>query len=224
MRHAWRWAGVLVGAALLTWSAGAQAAPPSGEEHVRGDVVSESGSRVVVKPPAGGTVALELAPDVRVARVEKMDPASVKEGAFVGTTTVPQADGSMWALEVHVFPESMRGTGEGQRPWDLGGSSSEMTNGKVVAMRSNPGQGSTMTNATVATVRRGDTGETLALEFQGGKATVLVPPGTTVVKVEPGSRAEIAPGAHVFAAVSRGPGGTLVAKRVIVGKGIAPPM
>ena len=223
MRGGWTGAG-LAAVVLLARGAAVRAATTPREEHVRGDVVARSGDRLVVRSRAGGRIALALAPGVQVTKVEKVDRSRVKPGAFVGTTTVKQTDGSMRALEVHVFPESMRGTGEGQRAWDRG-PDSKMTNGSVAAVRPNPGRGaSTMTNGNVADVRPGDTGETLALEFQGGKATVLVPPGTPVVSVAPGSASELAPGAHVFAAASRGEDGALVAHRIVVGKGIAPPM
>jgi hypothetical protein len=222
------WVAVGLGAvAGAVWAQGAAAPPPSRDEHVRGDVASVSGDALTVKTKAGQTVALKLAPDLRVSRVEKADLGSIGQGTFIGTTAVPQPDGSLRAIEVHVFAESMRGTGEGHRPWDLGGSSSTMTNATVAGVHKNAGQGgtgSTMTNATVAGVKKGGGGETLALEYQGGKKTVLVPAGTPVVKMEPGDRAQLAPGAHVFAIAAREPDGTLVAKRIAVGKEIAPPM
>jgi hypothetical protein len=102
-----------------------------------------------------------------------------------------------------------------------------MTDATVSDIRENPGKaakGSTMTNATVAEVQKGGTGETLALDFQGGKATVLVPPGTPVVRMSPGQPSDLVPGTHVFAGVSRDRDGTLLARRVTFGKEIAPPM
>ncbi len=221
--------GVMAGAA---WAQGAQKtqgapAPSARDEHVRGEVASASGDTLTVKTKAGQTVELKLAPDLKVSKVEKTDLASVDKGAFIGTTAVPQADGSLRAIEVHVFAESMRGTGEGHRPWDLGGSKSTMTNATVANVKKSAAQGgtgSTMTNATVQGVQKAGGGETLALEYNGGKKTVLVPAGTPIVKLEPGDRALLAPGAHVFVIAGRGQDGSLVAKRIAAGKDVAPPM
>jgi hypothetical protein len=119
---------------------------------------------------------------------------------------VPQADGTLRAVEVHVFPDSMRGTGEGHRPWDLQ-------------------PGSTMTNATVAKVDESGGARKLSLKYKDGEKTVVVPPGTPVVRMEPGDRSRLVPGAHVFVIASRQPDSPLVAERLNVGKdGLVPPM
>lgn len=102
-----------------------------------------------------------------------------------------------------------------------------LTNAPVAGVEKSPGQagtGSTMTNATVQGVQKGGGGETLALEYKGGKKTVLVPAGTPVVKMEPGDRALLAPGAHVFVIASREQDGSLLAKRNVAGKDVEPPM
>jgi hypothetical protein len=210
--------------AAVAGAAFAEGAAPPAEEHVRGVIVSRSGDALEVKSRTGGTVSLKLAGDLRVTQVEKADLGQIGKGEFIGTTTVPQPDGSLRAVEVHVFPESMRGTGEGQRPWDLGGSKSTMTNATVAGIQQKGGQGGTMTNATVAEKKKHGAGETLALEYKGGKATVLVPQGTPVVKIEPGDRSQLVQKAKIFAGVSRGQDGALVAHRIVVGKDVAPPM
>jgi hypothetical protein len=225
---------VAVGLGVMASAAWAQGAPqaqgaaaPPRDEHVRGEVASASGDTLSVKTKAGQTVEVKLAPDVKVSKAEKTDLGSVEKGTFIGTTAVPQADGSLRAIEVHVFPEAMRGTGEGHRPWDLGGTKSTMTNATVANVKKNPGHGgtgSTMTNATVQGVQKTGGGETLALEYKGGKKTVLVPAGTPIVKLEPGDRSLLEPGAHVFVIASREQDGSLVAKRIVAGKDVEPPM
>lgn len=206
-------------AALLGGAATAQSqATP---EHVRGQIVSVEGNTLTVKSRQGKTVKLELADDVKVAVAEKGDLADVKDGAFIGTTAVPQRDGTLRAVEVHVFPDSMKGTGEGHRPWDLRAGST-MTNATVSKVDSSSGKGSsTMTNATVAKV----SGRKLELKYSGGEKTVTVPANTTVVKLEPGERSQLQPGVHLFAIASRQDGGTLRAERLTIGKdGLVPPM
>src|SRR5207248_1844874 len=159
---------------------------------------------------------LTLPEDARVSLAEKGDVGDVRDGSFIGTTAVSQPDGTLRAIEVHVFPDSMRGTGEGHRPWDLQPGST-MTNATVSSAKS----GSTMTNATVSNVA----GRKLTLKYAGGEKTVILPSDVTVVKIEPADRSRLSPGAHVFAVASRQPDGTLRAERVIVGKdGLVPPM
>jgi hypothetical protein len=108
-------------------------------------------------------------------------------------------------LEVHIFHESMRGTGEGHRPWDLQPKS-------------------TMTNATVDQVIAAAHGPTLTLKYKGGEQRIIVPTGTVIVTYLPGSIAELAPGAVIFVpAAIRQADGTLQAQRVMVGRDITPP-
>ncbi|TMJ17170.1 MAG: hypothetical protein E6G93_14600 [Alphaproteobacteria bacterium] len=99
---------------------------------VRGTVESVDGDVLAVKSRGGEDVKLHMTGDLRVVGITRISLSDIKVGSFIGTTTVPGLDGSQSAVEVHVFPENMRGTGEGSRPYDL---------------RPN----STMTNATVET-------------------------------------------------------------------------
>ena len=101
---------------------------------VRGTIEAVDGDVLAVKSRSGEDVKLHMTGDMRVVGITKISLSDIKVGSFIGTTTVPGPDGSQNAVEVHVFPEEMRGTGEGSRPFDL---------------RPN----STMTNATVARVR-----------------------------------------------------------------------
>ena len=199
--------------------------PAPQPEHVRGDIVAVSGNTLRVKTRGGQEVVLALAPSTSVATVKKAGLEDIGEGVFVGTTAVPQSDGTLRAVEVHLFPESMRGTGEGFRPWDLQPNST-MTNATVA--RSEPQAGrnarSTMTNATVAEVEKSGGGRKLQLRYAGGEKTVNVPASTPVVKLEPSDRSSLKTGAHLFAIAARQPDGTLIAQRVTVGEDVVPPM
>ncbi|HZR09713.1 MAG TPA: hypothetical protein VFA79_14125 [Myxococcales bacterium] len=208
-----------VAATLLAGAATAQS--QSTPEHVRGEITAVDGNVVTVKSADGKTEKLNLADDVRVAVAEKGDMSDVRDGTFIGTTAVPQSDGTLRAIEVHVFPDAMRGTGEGHRPWDLRPGST-MTNATVSKVDTSGGKSpSTMTNATVAKVA----GRRLTLKYKDGEKTVSVPANATVVKLEPGDRSEVKPGAHLFAIASRQPDGTLRAERLTIGKnGVVPPM
>jgi hypothetical protein len=210
---------VFVGAALLAGAALAQGSPAP--EHVRGEITAVEGDTVTVKSTGGKTVKLKLADDARVAVAEKGSMSDVKDGAFIGTTAVPQSDGTLRAVEVHVFPDSMRGTGEGHRPWDLRPGST-MTNATVSKMDASGGKSpSTMTNATVAK----SAGGKLTLKYKDGEKTVVVPSNAKIVKLEPGDRSQLKAGVHLFAIASHQPDGTLRAERLTVGKnGLTPPM
>ena len=226
----------LVGATSRVASAASEAKTPGAQPpaaapaqlHVRGDVVAVRADALDVRSRTGETLTLELAPNASVALVEKASLDSIGSGAFVGTTAVPEKDGTLRAVEVHVFPASMRGTGEGHRPWDLQPGST-MTNATVAQVEGGRaeagGTGSTMTNATVAGVEKGGGGRKLLLRYSGGEKTILVPPGTPVVALEAADRSKLVPGAHVFAIATRRPDGKLVAQRLSVGKdGVVPPM
>ena len=129
----------------------------------------------------------------------------IKPGSFIGSAAMPQADGTQRALEVHVFPESMRGTGEGHRPFDLQPQS-------------------TMTNGTVGDLV-GSKGRTLTVKYKGGEKTVIVPDDVPIVSIEPGTRALLTPGAHVIVFASKGADGSMTAISVNVGEnGLTPPM
>jgi hypothetical protein len=185
--------------------AGAQA-PPASVQRIRGDVVAIDGTNLKVRSRTGDTVDVKLADNYTVNAVTKIGIERVAPGAFIGTATMPQPDGSLKAIEVLVLPESRRGSGEGHYPWDLQ-------------------PGSMMTNATVAQVERVDQAQRLLLKYKDGEKTVLVPPGTPIVTFEPGDRAMLVPGAHVMFGATRQPDGTLTAAGINVGKdGLVPPM
>ena len=154
---------------------------------------------------AGQKQTVAIASDTVIVAIVPMKLEDIKPGSFIGSAAMPQPDGTQRALEVHVFPESMRGTGEGHRPFDLQPQS-------------------TMTNGTVGAVT-GAVGRTLTIAYQGGERTIVVPPDTPVVTYDPGSRALLVPGAHVIVMGVEASDGKLSATRISVGKyGLVPPM
>lgn len=192
----------LVVLAFLSAAAVAQTAPTT---RLRGSIEKVDASSIVIKERNGQTITLALPDTLRVSEVVAIDPAAIQSGTFVGTTAVPGADGSLSAVEVHVFPESARGTGEGHRPWDLS-------------------PGSTMTNATVTSVSRGAGGRRMTLRYQDGEKTIVVPEGIPVITMKPADRSLLVPGAKVMVtAESRN--GQPTALRITAGRnGFAPPM
>ena len=150
---------------------------------------------------------------------------AIKPGAFVGTAATPGPNGTLVASEVHIFPEALRGTGEGHRPMPtLPGST--MTNATVSGVTSSASKArGTMTNATVENVGAAGKGRTLKLTYKGGEQTVFVPENVPVVLVEAGSRASLSPGEHVIVYAKRDASGGLAAQRISVGKyGSVPPI
>jgi hypothetical protein len=174
---------------------------------VRGAIESVDGDVLTVKSRSGEDVKLHMAPDMKVVGIIKISMADIKVGSFVGATTVPGPDGKQNALEVHVFPEDMRGTGEGSRPYDL---------------RPN----STMTNATVTaeSVAAND-GHSLMVKYKDGEKQVEVLPDTPVVTYVPADKSDLKAGAKVIAFMKQLPDGSFETNRVSVGRdGLTPPM
>ena len=182
----------------------AQDAPPV---RVRGTIERIDGPNLMVKSRDGSELTVVLADSTRVVAIVKASLADIKPGSFVGITGMPQPDGSQRALEVHVFPEAMRGTGEGHRAWDLQPQS-------------------TMTNGNIEQTVVGVDGQTLTLSYKGGEKKIVVPPDTPVVSLVPADKGDLKPGLKIFiAAAKRQADGTLQAPRVNFGKdGLTPPM
>ena len=180
--------------------------PPT-PSRVRGTIEAVDGDVLSVKSRSGEDVKLRMTDDMRVVGIIRISLADIKLGSFIGATTVPGPDGSQNAVEVHVFPEDMRGTGEGSRPYDL---------------RPN----STMTNATVAQMVSGTDGQNIMVKYKDGEKKVVVPPATPIVAFVSGDKSELKAGAKIiiFGAVKKDDG-SLEAGRVGVGlDGITPPM
>ena len=188
---------------------------------LHGDIVAVERSQLRIRSDERRDVPLALPDNVRISVRAPLAADAIRPGDFIGTTAVPQADGTLRASEVRVFPESMRGTGEGHRPM-TSAPGSTMTNATVSGVSQ---ARRTMTNATVAK-RDEHAGEvTLKLAYEGGEQTVVVPRGVPVMTFENGDRASLVPGAHVVVYASPGDDGGLVATRISVGKdGWTPPL
>ena len=174
---------------------------------VRGTIDRVEGPIYVVKSRDGAELKVALAENGIVVAIVKASLADIKPGLFVGSTGMPQPDGSQKAIEVHIFPEAMRGTGEGHYPWDLQADS-------------------TMTNANVEETVAGVDGQTLTLKYKTGEKKIVVTPQTAIVTYHPGDKSDLKPGTKIFiAAAKKQPDGTLQAARINYGKdGLTPPM
>jgi hypothetical protein len=172
---------------------------------VRGTVVSLDGSTLVVHTKDGKDVTVSLKDKCAALAVVKSSMDEIKEGTFIGTATEPQPDGSLRAVEVVVFPETLRGFAEGHYPWDLGPKSM-------------------MTNATIAQKVQKVDGETVDVTYKGGEKKIIIPSNIPIVGLVPSEQSDIEPGAHVFVPSEKQADGTLLAGAVLFGKGVVPPM
>ena len=193
---------VLVFASSTTWA--------QETVRVRGTIEQVEGQTLMVKSRDGAALKVVLADNALIVGIVKASLSDIKPDSFVGVTGIPQADGSQKALEVHIFPEAMRGTGEGHYPWDLRPQS-------------------TMTNANVVNVEQTVTaveGRTLTMKYKDGEKKIIVPPDVPIVTYVMSDKSELKPGAKIFiAAAKKLPDGTLQAPRVNFGKdGLTPPM
>lgn len=196
-------AGLLIAAVSAAALAQAPANPPV---RIRGTVEKLDGQAMVVKTRDGKTVNVKLADNYGVIGLAKASVADIGNGKYIGTTTVGERDGALVALEVHIFTDAMRGTAEGHMDWDLRPQSK-------------------MTNANVASIVSMGKDRVLTVQYKGGEKKILVPESAVVVSFTPTDKAELKPGAQIFAVTQRQPDGSLVAPRVNVGlNGQVPPM
>jgi hypothetical protein len=152
-----------------------------------------------------GEARVNLTENAGIFGVVKASLADIKPGAFVGVGAMPQPDGSQRAIQVTIFSEVQRGTGEGHRPWDRQ-------------------PNSTMTNATVDTTVAGVDGQVLTVKYKDGEKKIIVPPDAALLRYEVGNRSELKPGANIaiVRAVKKADG-TLETDRVNVGReGVVP--
>jgi hypothetical protein len=174
---------------------------------LRGRIERVEGPVYVVKSRDGNELKVTLADNALVVAIVKASPSDIKQGSFVGVTGMPQTNGNQKAIEVHIFPEAMRGTGEGHYAWDLRPQS-------------------TMTNANVEQTVTGVDGQTLTLKYKDGEKKIIVPPEASIVTYRPGDKGDLKPGVKIFiAAAKKQADGSLQAPRINYGKdGLTPPM
>jgi hypothetical protein len=197
-------------AAALVASLAASALAQDARVHVRGKIVSLAGNVLTVAAPAGDALTrVTLAPNYTVQYIVKADLSDIKPGSFVGSAAAQQPDGSLRAIEVHIFPPGLK-PGAGSRPYDLGPASS-MTNGNV----------DTIAQTKVDNVN----GSKLTLSYEGGSKDIVIAPSTVIVMYAPASPAALVPGAHVNINATKAADGTITAAGLSVGKdGLVPPM
>lgn len=179
-------------------------AQPAPMVRLRGSIEAVSDTRLTLRERSGEKIELALPANLVVTEVYPITLAEVQAGSFVGVGAMPQPDGTQRAIAVLLFPEAMRGTGEGHRPFDFLPQS-------------------TMTNATVAGVASISDGRTLQLRYKEGEKTIVVTPQTPVVSLRPGSRELLVPGAGVSLS-AQAIDGQPTALRISAGRnGFSPP-
>jgi hypothetical protein len=185
------------------------ALPAAAQEtvRIRGTIESVDGPVYVVKNRDGAEVRLTVTDKPLFVAIVKSTMADLKPGMFVGSTGTTQPDGTQKAIEVHIFPESMRGTGEGHYDWDL------RPNAK-------------MTNANIEQTVAGVDGPVLSVKYKDGEKKIAVTPETVVVTYETGNKDDLKPGTRIFVgAAKKQADGTLLTPRITYGKdGLVPPM
>jgi hypothetical protein len=193
--------------AALSFASICIALPASAQEtvRIRGTIDRVEGPVYVVKNRDGAEVKLTVTDNPLYVAIAASTMADIKPGMFVGSAGMMQPDGTQKAIEVHIFPESMRGTGEGHYDWDLK-PQSKMTNGNV--------------EQTVAAVD----GPMLSVKYKDGEKKLVVTPETVVVTYVPGNKDDLKPGTKIFvAAAKKQPDGTLQTPRITYGRNGAGP-
>lgn len=192
--------------AVLAAPAVAQNPPATSPVRIRGTVEKLDGQVLTVKTREGPQVTVTLAPNVSIVYLVRKSLADIKAGDFVASTSMKGTDGKQHSIELRIFPEAMRGAGEGQYPWDLASDS-------------------TMTNATVSGITSAPQGQTLRVTYKGGESELVVGPDTPVFGYGTGDMSLLKPGAAVFIVAQKQPDGRLTAARVTAEKdGVKPPM
>src|SRR5438477_12530295 len=199
--------GVAAASAALTVALAQQpASQPAQTIRLRGVIEKLDGRAVLAKSTKGEELKLNLVDKALVVAVVKASMAEIKPGLFIGSAAMPQPNGSQKALEVHIFAESMRGTGEGSRPWD-------------------GAPNSTMTNGTVGANVSGIDGPVITVTYKDGEKKIVVTPNVPIVRYEVADLGAIKPGAP-FSAISsaKQADGSFDVNRINVGRdGASPP-
>lgn len=172
---------------------------------VRGAITAVDGDALQVKVNSGEDVTVHLTRHTQVRAVTLARIDEIKPGSYIGSAAMPNADGTLTALEVHVFPPAMAGTGDGHRAFDLK-------------------EGSSMTNGTVGDLVVSN-GRTLTVKYKGGEKKIVVPEDVPIVNLEPGDRSLLKVGTKVVLFAAQGADGTVTAHAISAGKdGVTPPM
>ena len=206
MRTAAIRAALAVAAALAATAASAQTPAPAPQTvRLRGVIEKVDGNTVTAKSDKGDEVKINLADKMMVVGVVKATMADIKEGSYIGSGAMPQPDGSQKAIEVHIFAESMRGTGDGHRPWD-------------------GAPNSTMTNGTVGTTVTGVTGPVVTVKYKDGEKNIVVGPDVPIVRYEVMDTGALKPGiAFSVLAAAKQPDGSYNISRINIGRdGVVP--
>ncbi len=193
--------------AAMSLALACTALPASAQEtvRIRGTIERVEGPVYVVKNRDGAELKLTVTDNPLFVAIAPSTMADIKSGMFVGSAGMMQADGTQKAIEVHIFPESMRGTGEGHYDWDLKPQSK-------------------MTNANVEQTVAGVDGQMLSVKYKDGEKKLLVTPETVVVTYVPGNKDELKPGTKIFvAAAKKQPDGTVQTPRITYGRNGAGP-
>ncbi|BBO62133.1 hypothetical protein JY535_17530 [Serratia marcescens] len=205
-RH--RIAGLLLSTLLLSSGLAAAAQPPGKViAPLRGTISQVADGNLQLTDRKGETLSVKLNDQTKVLSVSKATLDDIKPDSFIGTAAVPQPDGTLKALEVHVFAASLRGTGEGHSAW-------ESADGKV----------DTMTNGTVGKLLKSN-GRTLIVTYGNQQKTVVVPEDVPIVTLDPGDLSLLKPGVHIVLFSAVNDKGERIATRISAGKdGTVPPM
>jgi len=172
---------------------------------VRGEITGVSQDALKVHANSGENVMINLTKDTKVRAVTLANIEDIKPGSYIGSAAIPQEDGSLKALEVHVFPPELAGSGDGHRPFDLV-------------------KGSSMTNGSVGDLVVSN-GRVLTVNYKGGQQKILVPEDVPIVNLMPADRSLLKVGVKIVTFVTQGADGTLTAQSISAGKdGVTPPM
>ncbi|RBB99897.1 hypothetical protein C3E97_018825 [Pseudomonas sp. MWU12-2115] len=172
---------------------------------VRGEITGVGADSLKVHVNSGENVVIRLNPDTRIRAVTLANIEDIKPGSYIGSAAMPQEDGTLKALEVHVFPPELAGSGDGHRPFDLA-------------------KGSSMTNGSVGDLVVSN-GRVLTVNYKGGQQKILVPEDVPIVNLTPGDRSLLKVGVKIVSFVTQDADGTLTAQSISAGKdGVTPPM
>jgi hypothetical protein len=176
-------------------------------QDIRGTIHKIDGAVVSIKQANGADVNVKLLDNAKIFGVQAATVADVKPNDYIGVGAMPQPDGSQKAIQVTIFAESQRGTGEGSRPWDRPGSTMDRP-------------GSTMTNGAAENIVASANGQVVTVKYKGGEQKILIGPDATIRKYVPGTKDELKPGAHVSVIrPEKASDGSLQTARINVGIG-----